>query len=107
MGSVIMSNQIKKAYNPSLGSAETFFVPHKDSNHLNAQDVIHSLVAQSLSATTVTWLMLEEQDGRMVNTANSDLVANMLWDIQTKLEMITKILPMAFDSGDNKKAVAL
>ena len=51
--------------------------------------------------------MLEEQDGRMVNTANSDLVANMLWDIQTKLEMITKILPMAFDSGDNKKAVAL
>ena len=104
-----MPNQInsKKIYNPSLACTPEFYIPHPESNHLNAQDVIHSLVTQSLSATTVTWLMFEEQDGRMVNTANSDLVANMLWDIQTKLEMITKILPMAFDSGDNKKAVAL
>ena len=97
-----MPNQInsKKPYNPSLCNTSDFFVPHKDSNHLNAQDVIHNLVANAISTSTVTWLMFEDRDGRMVNTANDSLVANMLWDIQTKLEMIERILPLAFESEE-------
>ena len=97
----------KKTHNLDLAYTADFYVPHPNADLLDARDVIHSLVTQSLSATTVTWLMFEDQGGRMVNTANDSLVANMLWDIQTKLEMIEKILPMAFDSGDNKKAVSL
>ena len=100
-----MPNQ--KEYFPELCTTTAFFVPHKDSNHLNAQDVIHDLVARAISTSTVTWLMFEDRDGKMVNIANDDLVANMLFDIQTKLEMIKKILPLAFDSEDNKKAVKL
>ena len=97
-----MPNQInsKKQYNPSLCNTSDFFVPHKDANHLNAQDVIHDLVARAISTSTVTWLMFEDRDGKMVNIANDDLVANMLFDIQTKLEMIERVLPLAFDSED-------
>ena len=93
-----MSNQ--KEYLPNLGNTSDFFVPHKDSDHLNAQDVIHDLVARAISTSTVTWLMFEDRDGKMVNIANDDLVANMLFDIQTKLEMIERVLPLAFDSED-------
>lgn len=88
----------KKPYNPSLCNVTAFFVPHPEANHLNVRDALHQLVTQSLSATTATWLMFEDQDGRMVNKANGDLIANMLFDIQTKLEMIEKILPLAFES---------
>lgn len=92
-----MPNQIKKPYNSLLGCTSEFFVPHSEANHLNAQDVIHDLLARAISTSTVTWLMFEDRDGKMVNAANDNLVANMLFDIQTKLEMIEKILPMAFE----------
>lgn len=93
-----MSNQ--KEYFPNLGNTSDFFVPHKDSNHLNAQDVIHDLVARAISTSKVTWLMFEDHDGKMVNMANDDLVANMLFDIQTKLEIIEKTLPLAFQGKE-------
>ena len=91
-----LENQ-KPAYNPLIGFTTKFFVPHSEANHLNAQDVIHDLLARAISTSTVTWLMFEDRDGKMVNAANDDLVANMLFDIQTKLEMIEKLLPMAFE----------
>ena len=87
----------QKPYNSSLGCTSEFFVPHSEANHLNAQDVIHDLLARAISTSTVTWLMFEDRDGKMINAANDDLVANMLFDIQTKLEMIEKLLPMAFE----------
>ena len=92
-----MPNQNKPKYNCLIGSTSEFFVPHSEANHLNAKDVIHDLLARAISTSTVTWLMFEYRDGKMVNAANDDLVANMLFDIQTKLEMIEKILPMAFE----------
>ena len=92
-----MPNQNKKPYNSLLGCTSEFFVPHSEANHLNAQDVIHDLLARAISTSTITWLMFEDRDGKMVNAANDNLVANMLFDIQTKLEMIEKILPMAFE----------
>lgn len=95
-----MSNSNKKPYNSSLSFTPEFFVPHKEANHLNAQDVLRQLLEHSLSVTTATWLMFEEQDGKMVNTANDNLVANMLLSIQTQLGMVEKILPLAFqDEG--------
>lgn len=92
-----LENQNEPKYNVLMGCTSEFFVPHSEANHLNAQDVIHSLVARAISTSTVTWLMFEDRDGKMVNAANDDLVANMLFDIQTKLEMIEKLLPMAFE----------
>lgn len=100
-------NPINKDYFPLLSLTNEFFVPHKDANHLNAQDVVYDLVKRAVSSTAATWLMFEERDGKMVNMANDDLIANMLFDIQTKLEMIEKILPLAFEGDANKKAVTL
>lgn len=97
MGSVIMSNQInsKKPYNPALGCIESFYIPHPEANHSNAQDVIHSLLGQALNTAIATQGCFE--DGEKLDVS-ACVVSNLIWTIQTKLEMIEKILPLAFES---------
>ncbi|WP_151713468.1 hypothetical protein [Acinetobacter bereziniae] len=95
-------NSNKKLYNPSLSCAEEFFIPHEDSNHLNAQDVVYSMLRSSKSISIATWNCFENDKGRMVLCTSGDLVAELLFEIQTKLEMIERILPLAFNNqGDN------
>jgi len=83
-----MSNSNKKPYNPSLSDISAFFVPHKEANHLNAQDVVCTLVKSV--------------------AIKGEVVADLIYELQTKLELIEKILPFAFEGDtDNKKAVTL
>ena len=89
-----MPNQIKKTYNPSLCDTSTFYVSHPDANYLNAQDVIHSLVASAKDISVATFNCFDD-DNKLV--IKDEIVANLIHEIQTKLEMIEKILPMAFD----------
>ena len=42
-----LENQNEPKYNVLIGCTSDFFVPHSEANHLNAQDVIHSLVASA------------------------------------------------------------
>ncbi len=49
-----MSNlNSKKPYNPALCNVDAFYIPHAEANHLNAQDVIHSLVTQAKTLATI------------------------------------------------------
>jgi len=91
-------NSNKKLYNPTLSCAEAFFIPHKDSNHLNAQDVVFSMLRSSKSISTAAYNCFESKQGAMVLYTNGDLVADLLFELQTKLEMIEKILPLAFEN---------
>ena len=93
-----------KPYNPSLCKTPDFFVPHEDSNHLNAQDVIHNLVSSAKNISIATYNCFE--DGREL-AINDEIVADLIYELQTKLEMIEKILPLAFKWDANKKAVTL
>ena len=89
-----MPNQIKPKYNSLIGCTSDFFVPHSEANHLNAQDVIHSLVAGAKDISIATFNCF---DGGTKLVIKDEIVANLIYEIQTKLEMIEKLLPMAFE----------
>ncbi len=89
-----MPNQKKPEYNVLIGSTSEFFVPHSEANHLNAQDVVHSLVASAKDISIATFQCFEGGNKLMIK---GEIVANLICEIQTKLEMIEKILPMAFE----------
>ena len=97
-----MPNQ--KEYFPELCTTTAFFVPHADSNHLNAQDVVQNLVSSAKNISIATYNCFE--DGREL-AINDEIVADLIYELQTKLEMIEKILPLAFKRDVNKKAVTL
>ncbi|EXE78011.1 MULTISPECIES: hypothetical protein [Acinetobacter calcoaceticus/baumannii complex] len=90
-------NPINKDYFPLLCLTNEFFVPHKDANHLNAQDVVVDLVNSAKNISIATWNCFEDGEKLVMK---GEIVANLIFEIQTKLEMIEKILPLAFD--DNK-----
>lgn len=90
----------KKIYNVSLGRIEDFYIPHPEANYLNAQDVIHSLLAQAINTSKTTQNCFDE-DSKL--DISSEIVSNLIWTIQTKLEMIEKILPMAFENNEGDK----
>lgn len=89
-----MPNQNKPKYNCLIGSTSEFFVPHKEANHLNAQDVVHSLVVSAKDISIATFQCFEGGNKLMIK---DEIVANLICEIQTKLEMIEKILPIAFE----------
>lgn len=89
-----MPNQNKPEYNVLIGSTSEFFVPHSEANHINAQDVVHSLVASAKDISIATFQCFEGGNKLMIK---DEIVANLICEIQTKLEMIEKLLPMAFE----------
>ena len=89
-----MPNQNKPKYNCLIGSTSEFFVPHSEANHLNAQDVIHELVASAKDISIATFQCFDGGNKLMIK---DEIVANLIYEIQTKLEMIEKLLPMAFE----------
>ncbi|MDM1763376.1 MULTISPECIES: hypothetical protein [unclassified Acinetobacter] len=98
-------NPINKDYFPLLCLTSEFFVPHKDANHLNAQDVIFDLVNSAKNMSIATWNCFEDGEKLVMK---GEIVANLISEIQTKLEMIEKILPLAFEGDEkDKKAVTL
>ena len=100
-----MPNQnTKKEYFPELCTTTAFFVPHEDSNHLNAQDVVRNLVSSAKNISIATYNCFE--DGKEL-AIKGEIVAELIFELQTKLEMIEKILPLAFKREANKKAVSL
>lgn len=92
-----MPNQIKKTHNPSLSYTTAFFAPHPEANHLNAQDVAYELVASAKDISIATFQCFDGGNKLMVK---AEVVANLIVEIQTKLEMIEAILPLAFESGE-------
>ena len=89
-----MPNQIKKPYNPSLCDTSAFFVPHKEANYLNAQDVVYTLVNSAKNISIATRNCFE--DGKEL-AVKGEVVADLICELQIKLEMIEKILPLAFE----------
>lgn len=92
-----MSNQIKKTYNPSLGYTSAFFAPRAEANYLNAQDVAYKLVASAKDISIATFQCFEGGNKLMIK---AEIVANLIVEIQTKLEMIEAVLPLAFESEE-------
>lgn len=92
-----MSTQINKTYNPSLSYTSAFFAPHPEANHLNAQDVTYELVASAKDISIATFQCF---DGGNKLIVKAEVVANLIAEIQTKLEMIERILPLAFESEE-------
>ena len=92
-----MPEQTKKQYQSELGHTKAFFVPHPNANHLNAQDVAYELVVSTKDLSTVIFNCFD--DGNKL-AIKDEIVANLICEIQTKLEMIEAILPMAF--GDKE-----
>ena len=89
-----MPNQNKPKYNCLIGSTSEFFVPHSEANHLNAQDVVESLVSSAKDISIATFQCFEGGNKLMIK---DEIVANLIYEIQTKLEMIEKLLQMAFE----------
>lgn len=92
-----MPNQIKKTYNPSLSYTSAFFAPHLEANNLNAQDVAYELVTSAKDISIATFQCFDGGNKLMIK---AEIVANLIAEIQTKLEMIEQILPLAFESEE-------
>ena len=88
-----MTELENKKYNPGLGSVAAFFTPHPDANHLNAQDAVHGLVSNAKDLSIAVLNCFDDEEGLVIKDT---IVANLIYDIQTKLEMIERVLPMAF-----------
>ncbi len=97
--SIQKPNPNNKDYLPLLCLTNEFFVPHAEANHLNAQDVIFDLVNSAKNISVATWNCFDDENGKMVLSINADIVSDLIFEIQTKLEMIQKILPLAFDTN--------
>lgn len=96
-----MTELENKKYNSKLGSVDTFFIPHPGANHLNAQDVAFELVASAKDISIATFQCFEDGNRLMIS---AEIVANLIVEIQTKLEMIERVLPMAFGDEVPKHA---
>ena len=92
-----MPNQTIKPYKPELSCTQAFFIPHPDANHLNAQDAVQSLVTSTKDLSIAVFNCF---DGGTKLVIKDEIVANLIYEIQTKLEMIEAILPMAFNDGE-------
>lgn len=91
-----MSNS-KKPHNTNLGCIQDFYIAHPKANYSNAQDVVYSMVSSAKNISIATWNCFE--DGREL-TINGEVVADLIYELQTKLEMIEKILPLAFQAEE-------
>lgn len=85
---------VDKGYVVELAETSEYFVPHEDSNHLNAQDVISSLLIQSKNLASVGQLL--HMDGGDGYLCNDEIILNLFWDIETKLKLIENQLSKAF-----------
>ncbi|MGQ2385173.1 hypothetical protein [Acinetobacter ursingii] len=90
----IQNKSIQKTYDSSLCDMTAFYVPHKDANHLNAQDVIFNLVNSAKNISIASWNCFEDGEKLVIKDT---VVAELIHEIQTKLEMIEQLLPMAFE----------
>lgn len=84
----------QKPYNLSFGSIEEFYMPRPEANHLNAQDVIFNLINSAKNISIASWSCFE--DGKEL-AINDEILADLIYEIQTKLKMIEQLLPMAFE----------
>lgn len=96
-----MNAKVEKEYKVELCEVQEYFKPHTDSNHLNAQDVIHTLVTQTENLASVGMLLhMDGGDGYM---CADEVILNLFWDIQTKLKLIDKQLSKAFKYDEHSK----
>ncbi|MHA3081287.1 hypothetical protein [Acinetobacter sp. ANC 5502] len=103
-----MPNQIQskkaKTHGNNLSLVDQFFSLNPNANTQNAQDIVHLLLTQSLNVTFATLNCFDDEDGELISRVQDDVIANLLFDIQTKLELIEKVLPFAFlnDASDQE-----
>ena len=91
-----MSNS-KKPYNANLGCIESFYIPHPEADYANAQDVVYSMVSSAKNISIATWSCFK--DGREL-AVKGEVVADLIYELQTHLEMIERILPLAFQGEE-------
>lgn len=84
-----------KPHNFNLNYIESFYIPHPEANHVNAQEIVFGLVSSAKDISSATFQCF---DGGNKLIIKAEIVANLIAEIQTKLEMIEKILPLAFES---------
>ena len=89
-----MNAKVKKEYVVKLCEVAEYFVQHEKSNHLNAQDVVHTLVEQAKNLSSVGQLL--HMDGGDGYLCSDETILNLFWDIETKLKLIDKQLSKAF-----------
>jgi len=92
-----MPNQIQKPYKSSLGSTKTFFTPHPEANYINAQDVAYELLTSAKDISIAAFQCFEDGNRLIIK---AEVIANLIAEIQTKLEMIEQVLPLAFEGEE-------
>ena len=84
-----MPNQNKPEYNVLIGCTSEFFVPHSEANHLNAQDVIHELVASAKDISIATFIrqtILDQCKKVLGKEGFNEIMANQLNSVKPKKE---------------------
>ena len=93
-----MNAKVEKDYVVELAEVQEYFIPHADSNHLNAQDVVHTLLEQAKNLSSVGMALYMDGGGYMVN---DEVILNLFWDIKTKLDLVDKQLSKAFKHNEH------
>lgn len=96
-----MNAKVENDYVVELAEVSEYFVQHKDSNHLNAQDIVHVLLDQAKNLASVGQLL--HMDGGDGYLCSDEILLNLFWDIETKLKLVEKQLSKAFQYDASAK----
>lgn len=92
-----MNHDVNPEFFKAFDHYKAMLAQYPEANHLNAQDVAYELVASAKDISIATFQCFEGGNKLMIK---AEIVANLIIEIQTKLEMIEAVLPLAFESEE-------
>lgn len=83
-----MANQnhaLKPSFSQDFSSVDKFFIPHPQADGIDAHDTVNTLLSQAHA--TVVALSRDGQNLKEGFSFSQEIICNLLWAIQTQLEM--------------------
>jgi hypothetical protein len=78
-------NTANPSYSQDFSSVDKFFIPHPQADGIDAHDAVNTLLSQAHA--TVVALSRDGQNLKEGFSFSQEIICNLLWAIQTQLEM--------------------
>ncbi len=79
------TNAVNPSFSQDYSSVDKFFIPHPKADGIDAHDTVNTLLSQAHA--TVVALSRDGQNLKEGFSFSQEIICNLLWAIQTQLEM--------------------